>query len=169
MALSSRTCATRSRVPLCPDPWPVSALSKDIFAYPTSCSASGLPRAILWAHAIVTIIFPYLHSRLRIYALSRAWPDMPSSDSRRKAWAVLTRIESVQNFLDLASLIAFLCDGRLAYVPVRRVAVDQRRRYRTWADRLLHLRLVPLRGFSTREVSYEFMNRQMVWHAFTVS
>lgn len=29
------------------------------------------------------------------------------------------------------------------------------------------MRLVPMRH-STREVSYEFMNRQMVWHAFTV-
>ncbi len=42
-------------------------------------------------------------------------------------------------------------------------------RYRTLADRLLHMRLVPSRGQVKRDVSYEFMNRQMVWHAFTVS
>lgn len=41
-------------------------------------------------------------------------------------------------------------------------------RYRTIADRLLGLRLVPARLLTTRSVSYEFMNRQMVWHAFTV-
>lgn len=40
--------------------------------------------------------------------------------------------------------------------------------YRTLADRLLHMRLVPSRGRVERDVSYEFMNRQMVWHAFTV-
>ena len=40
--------------------------------------------------------------------------------------------------------------------------------YRTVADRLLNLRLVPARRLVQRDVSYEFMNRQMVWHAFTV-
>lgn len=29
--------------------------------------------------------------------------------------------------------------------------------------------LVPSRRLVKRDVSYEFMNRQMVWHAFTVS
>ncbi|OBZ76082.1 Peroxisomal biogenesis factor 2 [Grifola frondosa] len=41
-------------------------------------------------------------------------------------------------------------------------------RYRTVADRLLGMRLVSARKLAKREVSYEFMNRQMVWHAFTV-
>jgi len=40
--------------------------------------------------------------------------------------------------------------------------------YRTLADRLLKMNLVPLRRLVKRDVSYEFMNRQMVWHAFTV-
>lgn len=41
-------------------------------------------------------------------------------------------------------------------------------RHRTIADRLIGLRLVPSRLIVRRNVSYEFMNRQMVWHAFTV-
>jgi hypothetical protein len=41
-------------------------------------------------------------------------------------------------------------------------------RCRTIADRILGLRLVPSRALLNRNVSYEFMNRQMVWHAFTV-
>ena len=41
-------------------------------------------------------------------------------------------------------------------------------RYRTMADRLLNIILVPSRRLVRRDVSYEFMNRQMVWHAFTV-
>jgi Pex2 / Pex12 amino terminal region len=41
-------------------------------------------------------------------------------------------------------------------------------RYRSIADRLLKMRLEPLRRLVKRDVSYEFMNRQMVWHAFTV-
>lgn len=41
--------------------------------------------------------------------------------------------------------------------------------YRTIADRILQMSLVPSRRLVKRDVSYEFMNRQMVWHAFTVS
>ena len=41
-------------------------------------------------------------------------------------------------------------------------------RYRTITDRILGLKLVPSRTLLNRNVSYEFMNRQMVWHAFTV-
>lgn len=42
-------------------------------------------------------------------------------------------------------------------------------RYRTITERFLRMTLVPSRRLVKRDVSYEFMNRQMVWHAFTVS
>ena len=42
------------------------------------------------------------------------------------------------------------------------------RRYRTTVDRLLGMKLVPSRRLVRHNVSYDFMNRQMVWHAFTV-
>jgi len=112
---------------------------------------SGLPRRILLLHGTLTVVLPYLHTRLRSYALSRAWPDAPSSDRRRKAWDILTSLESSYTLLTLSSFVAFLWNGR----------------FRTIADRLLNLSLVPSRRFVKREVSYEFMNRQMVWHAFT--
>ena len=35
-------------------------------------------------------------------------------------------------------------------------------------DRLLGMKLVPNRRLVRRNVSYDFMNRQMVWHSFTV-
>jgi len=44
----------------------------------------------------------------------------------------------------------------------------ERNRYRTLVDRLLGMRLTPVMRIANRNVSYEFMNRQMVWHAFTV-
>lgn len=41
-------------------------------------------------------------------------------------------------------------------------------RFRSVVDRILDLRLTPSQRLVKREVSYEFMNRQMVWQAFTV-
>ncbi|KAF7292349.1 hypothetical protein HMN09_01218900 [Mycena chlorophos] len=112
---------------------------------------SGIPRRTLLVHAFLTVGIPYLHNRLRAHALSRAWPDAPSSDRRRKIWDALVSLESAHALAALLSFIAFLWDGR----------------FRTLTDRLLKMRLTPSRRLIKRDVSYEFMNRQMVWHAFT--
>ena len=39
--------------------------------------------------------------------------------------------------------------------------------YRTLLDRILGLRLAPSRSQLSRQVSFEYLNRQLVWHAFT--
>ena len=51
----------------------------------------------------------------------------------------------------MASFLVFLTNGR----------------YRTLLDRLLRLRLTPTSHATSREVSFEYLNRQLVWHAFT--
>ncbi|KAL0949402.1 hypothetical protein HGRIS_009464 [Hohenbuehelia grisea] len=119
--------------------------------YGLPLSPSGLPRRLLLLHGTLTIIVPYIHSKLRTHALSRAWPDAPSSDRRRKAWELLTLAESTHTLLGLLNFVSFLWNGR----------------FRSIADRLLRMRLVPSSRLVKRDVSYEFMNRQMVWHAFT--
>lgn len=50
-----------------------------------------------------------------------------------------------------ASFLVFLVNGR----------------YRTLLDRVLRLRLAPSSSQISREVSFEYLNRQLVWHAFT--
>lgn len=40
-------------------------------------------------------------------------------------------------------------------------------RYRTLLGRILRLRLAPPSSQVSREVSFEYLNRQLVWHAFT--
>ncbi|KAI6035127.1 Pex12 amino terminal region-domain-containing protein [Pisolithus orientalis] len=112
---------------------------------------SGLRQRTLIMHGALTILLPYCYNRLRTGALSRAWPDAPSSDKRRIAWKTLAHLETTHALAALLNTMVFLWNGR----------------YRSLADRLLNLSLVSTRSKITREVSYEFMNRQMVWHAFT--
>lgn len=50
-----------------------------------------------------------------------------------------------------ASFLVFLFNGR----------------YRTLLDRILRLRLASPTNQASREVSFEYLNRQLVWHAFT--
>jgi peroxin-2 len=63
-------------------------------------------------HGALTLLLPYCHNRLRLHALSNAWPDAPSSDYRRKAWDALNSAESIHALLGLANFIAFLWNGR---------------------------------------------------------
>lgn len=117
----------------------------------TKLAPSGLPARTLWLHGFVTVVLPYIDKRFRSYALSNAWPDAPSFDKRRKIWELALKMESTHATLGLLSFIAFLWNGR----------------YRTITDRILGLQLSPSSSHLNRNVSYEFMNRQMVWHAFT--
>lgn len=61
------------------------------------------------------------------------------------------RLSTVHSIAALGSFLTFLYNGR----------------YRTLLDRALRLRLVPTTAHTSREVSFEYLNRQLVWHAFT--
>lgn len=67
----------------------------------------------------------------------------------------LSRISSIvsttHSMAAFASFLVFLYNGR----------------YRTLLDRILRLRLAPPSSQVSREVSFEYLNRQLVWHAFT--
>lgn len=62
--------------------------------------------------------------------------------------SLATTTHSVAAF---ASFLIFLVNGQ----------------YRTLLDRILRLRLTPTTSQVSREVSFEYLNRQLVWHAFT--
>ena len=40
--------------------------------------------------------------------------------------------------------------------------------YRTLVERMLSMRLVYARRVMNRQISFEFLNRQLIWHTFTV-
>lgn len=62
-----------------------------------------------------------------------------------------SRLSTIHSVTALASFLRFLYNGQ----------------YRTLLDRALRLRLVPISAHTSREVSFEYLNRQLVWHAFT--
>ena len=62
-----------------------------------------------------------------------------------------TLLSTSHNIATFVSFLVFLYNGK----------------YRTLTDRLLRMRLVPSSNQTSREVSFEFLNRQLVWHAFT--
>lgn len=115
---------------------------------------AAVPRRLLLLYLLLhPPIFPsYLLARLRSYALSRQWPDLPPHDWRRKAWRTIIMLENAARAWELLGWGWFLWDGQYPSILMR----------------ILRLRLVPSSPRVTRLVSYEFMNRQLVWSAFTV-
>ena len=72
--------------------------------------------------------------------------------SRTKLLHKLTdSLSTVHSVATFASFLVFLLHGR----------------YRTLVDRVLRLRLMPGSSQVRNEVSFEYLNRQLVWHAFT--
>ena len=64
---------------------------------------------------------------------------------------ITSSLSSVYSFAALLSFLVFLVNGR----------------YRTLLDRLLRMRLSTPVYQVRRDVSFEYLNRQLVWHAFT--
>lgn len=75
----------------------------------------------------------------------------PPTPLVKRLGAITTRLTTVHSVAAFASFLVFLLHGR----------------YRTLLDRILRLRLVPPTSQVSREVSFEYLNRQLVWHAFT--
>ncbi len=76
--------------------------------------------------------------------------DQPSP-TMRKLSRLSDTISTMHSTAAFASFLIFLVNGR----------------YRTLLDRILRLRLAPPTSQVSREVSFEYLNRQLVWHAFT--
>ena len=71
---------------------------------------------------------------------------------KRLVWESTRFSEKIGQILGLVNFLVFLYDGR----------------YRTVVDRLLGMRLIYDKREVSRNVSFEFLNRQLVWEAFTV-
>jgi peroxin-2 len=110
--------------------------------------ASRVQRA---GHGLVMVLGRYGWTRWEEYlSAQEGGYEMPSALIRRLS-RLSGLLTSGYNVAALASFAVFLCNGH----------------YRTLTDRILRLRLVPVSNQTSREVSFEFLNRQLVWHAFT--
>lgn len=102
-------------------------------------------------YGLVTVFGKYAWTRWEDWLLEQdEGYDEPSPHVRRfSRWT--SRITTMHSAAACASFLVFLLHGR----------------YRTLLDRILRMRLAPPTSQVSREVSFEYLNRQLVWHAFT--
>ena len=86
-------------------------------------------------------------SKLRRAMGAGRWADEPEGSWRRAASNAVNALEATYSTLALLNLFAFLNRGR----------------YRTLTERALRTRLVYDEPHARRMVSYEYLNRQLVW------
>ncbi|KAI8990324.1 Pex12 amino terminal region-domain-containing protein [Pilobolus umbonatus] len=103
------------------------------------------------AYGIFTVGGQYVWSRVNRYITSKGWGELDESDTKYRIYYLLQTGEKYWKAFSLVNFLVFLWNGK----------------YRTLIDRVLAMRLVYSKKSVNRQVSFEFLNRQMVWHAFT--
>ncbi|KAJ1909587.1 peroxisome assembly protein (Peroxin-2) [Tieghemiomyces parasiticus] len=93
----------------------------------------------------------YLWTRTNRHLTDQGWGELPETSPRKKAWQALQFVDKWYHTLSMVNFLAFLYSGR----------------YKSLLTRLLGMRLVYSRPQMQSQVSYEYLNRQMVWYAFT--
>ncbi|KAK3847406.1 MAG: Pex12 amino terminal region-domain-containing protein [Linnemannia gamsii] len=119
----------------------------------STSSDAALTKTQKITYGAVTVGGQYLMERLNRVVTAQGWGELPEDNIKRKAWNVLQKGGSIFRIVSLINFLAFLYAGK----------------YRTVLERVLSMRLVYAERNSNRQASFEFLNRQMVWHAFTVS
>ncbi|KAF8929973.1 Vacuolar protein sorting-associated protein 41 [Haplosporangium bisporale] len=102
-------------------------------------------------YGVVTVGGQYVMERVNGIVTEQGWGELPEDNIKRKAWNLLQKGTSAFKIFSLVNFLAFLYAGK----------------YRTILERILSMRLVYAERNSNRQASFEFLNRQMVWHAFT--
>ncbi|KAF2230262.1 peroxisomal biogenesis factor 2 [Viridothelium virens] len=117
-------------------------------------TGSHSPPPTVWQkslYGLVTVAGRYTWTKWENWLLDReASYDEPMPNVRQSS-RITSFIATAHSSMAFVSFLVFLVNGK----------------YRTLLDRLLKLRLAPTSSRISREVSFEYLNRQLVWHAFT--
>ncbi|KAG9150994.1 hypothetical protein Leryth_003108 [Lithospermum erythrorhizon] len=104
----------------------------------------------LW-YCIATVGGQYIWTRLQSFSAFRRWGDSEQRSYPHRMWFMLQRIEGLYRTASFGNLLLFLYSGR----------------YRNLVERALKARLVYGSPDMNRAVSFEYMNRQLVWNEFS--
>eukprot|EP01006_Ploeotia_vitrea_P049263 TRINITY_DN67324_c11_g7_i1.p1 TRINITY_DN67324_c11_g7~~TRINITY_DN67324_c11_g7_i1.p1 ORF type:complete len:270 (+),score=85.75 TRINITY_DN67324_c11_g7_i1:3-812(+) len=97
------------------------------------------------------VALPWVWARWRAYMLANDWSSQPSSSWRYRVWGLTEQAEIAYRIVALVNFWLFLFHGR----------------FRSVLERLLSMRLIYIQSRVARQVSFEFMNQQLVWHGFS--
>ncbi|EXJ95754.1 hypothetical protein A1O1_00878 [Capronia coronata CBS 617.96] len=114
----------------------------------------ALPKPTRWQkglYGVITIFGRYGWDKWQDWLIDQERGYTSPSEAAQRLMRLTSLVSTTHSIAAFCSFLVFLVNGR----------------YRTLTDRLLRLRLVSPSNQVSREVSFEYLNRQLVWHAFT--
>ena len=102
-------------------------------------------------YGLFTVLGRYGWEKWEAWLVDQEGGYIAPSDTIQRLSHITSWASTTHSIAAFASFLIFLVNGR----------------YRTLTDRLLRLRLTSPASQVSREVSFEYLNRQLVWHAFT--
>jgi peroxin-2 len=102
-------------------------------------------------HGLMSVFGKYAWEKWEKWLVDRDDGYSEPSPQIKRLSRLTSSLSSIHSAAALLSFLVFLFNGR----------------YRTILDRVLRMRLAPPTSHVSREVSFEYLNRQLVWHAFT--
>ncbi|MBA0839888.1 hypothetical protein Goarm_005580, partial [Gossypium armourianum] len=117
----------------------------------TGLEGPGLTVAQKMWYCIAAVGGQYIWARLQSFSAFRRWGDSEQRPLARRVWGLMQRIEGLYKAASFGNLLLFLYTGR----------------YRNLIERALRARLVYESPNMNRAVSFEYMNRQLVWNEFS--
>ncbi|MCJ1378875.1 peroxisome assembly protein (Peroxin-2) [Xylographa soralifera] len=102
-------------------------------------------------YGLVTVGGRYVWEKWESWLVEQEGGYEEPNPTVRKYSRISSFVSTTHSMAAFASFLVFLVNGR----------------YRTLLDRVLRLRLAPPISQVSRQVSFEYLNRQLVWHAFT--
>nr|GLL17779.1 peroxisome biogenesis protein 2 [Ipomoea trifida] len=117
----------------------------------TGLEGPGLTVAQKILYCIATVGGQYFWARLQSFSAFRRWGDSEQRSLARWVWLLIQRVEGIYKAASFSNLLLFLYTGR----------------YRSLIERALRARLVYGSPNMNRAVSFEYMNRQLVWNEFS--
>lgn len=102
-------------------------------------------------YCVVAVGGQYMWARLQFFSAFRRWGNSEQSSFPRRLWILIQRLEGLYKAASFCNLLMFFYTGR----------------YRNLIERFLRARLVYGSPNMNRSVSFEYMNRQLVWNEFS--
>ncbi len=99
-------------------------------------------------HALLSIGLPYFFVRFTRFCSDQNWNEADPSTLKRKIWNIVKRVEFYYQIIYCCNFLTFLYQGK----------------YRSLSDRFLGMRLVYDKPFMIRNVSFDYMNRELIWN-----
>ncbi|KAJ1965933.1 peroxisome assembly protein (Peroxin-2) [Dispira parvispora] len=118
---------------------------------PQRVTHAPLSRFQVAAYGILLVGGRYSWTRLNQWLTTQGWSEAPRRSWRKRIWHLVQKLDAWYHVLALVNFLVFIYAGR----------------YKSVLTRLLGMRMVYARSQMYHGVSYEYMNRQMVWYGFT--